>query len=72
MRVGLPRSSVPERFSSKEGLAADRKEAASLREGDPDSFLTGVRVPEIRLRSDAPSNSHGEPILERRLPCELL
>ena len=62
MRVGLPRASVLERFASKDGLAADRKEAASLRGamGEHDSFLTGARVPDIRIRTEAPSNNHGK------------
>ena len=62
MRVGLPRASVLERFACKDGLAADRKEAASLRDAmsGNDSVLTGARVPDIRIRTEAPSNGHGE------------
>lgn len=61
MRVGLPRASVLERFASKEGLAADRQEAASLKEAmeDQDSFLTGARVPDIRIRSDVADPNQG-------------
>lgn len=61
MRVGLPRTSVLERFSSREGLAADRQEAASLQEAmdEQDSFLPGARVPEIRIRSDASNPGQG-------------
>ena len=60
--MGLPRASVLERFSSKDGLAADRAEAASL--GGAMSEYIGcprrARVPDIRIRTEAPSASHGE------------
>ena len=58
MRVGLPRASVLERFSSKDGLAADRKEAACLMDAmnERENFRTGPRIPDIRIRTELPSN----------------
>ena len=61
MRVGLPRASVLERFSSKDGLAADRKEAACLMDAmhEHENFRTGPRIPDIRIRTEVPGN-HGK------------
>ena len=64
MRVGLPKASVLDRFSSREGLAADRREAASLKEAvDVHPSISpgprGLRG-ELTTRTDAPGLSLGE------------
>ena len=62
--MGLPKVSVLDRFSSKEGLAADRREAASLKEAvdvhpSISSGPRGLRG-ELTIRTDAPDLSPGE------------
>ena len=62
--MGLPKASVLDRFSSREGLAADRREAASLKEALDvhASFPSGPRGlrGELTIRTDAPGLSPGE------------
>lgn len=71
--MGLPRASVLERFSSKDGLAADRNEAASLRGAVSEyiGFPRRVRVPDIRIRTELPSASHGKHKLRPAQPRTL-
>ena len=74
MRVGLPKASALDRFSSREGLAADRREAASLQEAADvhASFPSGARGlrGELTIRTDAPCLSPGEQPITKFLSCE--
>ena len=69
--MGLPKASVLDRFSSKEGLAADRREAASLKEAMDvhASFPSGPRGlrGELTIGTDAPGLSPGEQLTSHTL-----